>query len=411
MKNTLWTRDYSLLIGATVLGAAGGIAGSFALSFLVYDETGSTFAAALLIAIRIVPGFFLPLIAGPILDRLPRKVFLVGGDAVDGALYALMGLYLLFRDFSYTGYLAFSLLLSCLGVFDQLAYESIYPSLIPAGFTEKGYTVSSMLYPVVQVVMTPLAAVALRSIGVGRILLVQGALSIAAALLESRIRVRPLPQEDAAAPFSLRTWAGDLREAALYLKSEPGLRAIYGYMAFTNGAATGASPLLVAFFRTAPGFTAAMYSFFSAAEFLGRTVGGLLHYFVRIPEKRRFSFAFFVYQCYEAMDACLLWLPYPLMLANRAVCGFLGVNSAALRQAAVQRYIPERLRARLAALSSVLSSCVYCVLTLAIGALGELLPAPVCLTVCGLTTSAVCFATVFRRRASVRAIYNAPDAA
>ena len=71
----------------------------------------------------------------------------------------------------------------------------------------------------------------------------------------------------------------------------------------------------------------------------------------------------------------------------------------------------ERLRARLAALSSVLSSCVYCVLTLAIGALGELLPAPVCLTVCGLTTSAVCFATVFRRRASVRAIYNAPDAA
>ena len=28
MKNTLWTRDYSLLIGATVLGAAGGIIGN-----------------------------------------------------------------------------------------------------------------------------------------------------------------------------------------------------------------------------------------------------------------------------------------------------------------------------------------------------------------------------------------------
>ena len=41
MKPKLWTRDFTLLISATVLGAAGGIAGSFALSFLVYEETGS----------------------------------------------------------------------------------------------------------------------------------------------------------------------------------------------------------------------------------------------------------------------------------------------------------------------------------------------------------------------------------
>ena len=47
MKPKLWTRDFTLLISATVLGAAGGIAGSFALSFLVYEETGSTLAAAL----------------------------------------------------------------------------------------------------------------------------------------------------------------------------------------------------------------------------------------------------------------------------------------------------------------------------------------------------------------------------
>ena len=45
---------------------------------------------------------------------------------------------------------------------------------------------------------------------------------------------------------------------------------------------------------------------------------------------------------------------YPLMLANRAICGFLGSNSAILRSSAVQRYIPERLRSRVNALSSVL---------------------------------------------------------
>ena len=125
LRPKLWTRDFTLLISATVLGAAGGIAGSFALSFLVYEETGSTLAAALLIAINVAPGFLVPLAAAPFMDRLPRKPFLVGGDAVNGALYAAAGLYLLRFDFTYTGYLCFSLLLSSLSAFDSLAYNSI----------------------------------------------------------------------------------------------------------------------------------------------------------------------------------------------------------------------------------------------------------------------------------------------
>lgn len=33
---------------------------------------------------------------------------------------------------------------------------------------------------------------------------------------------------------------------------------------------------------------------------------------------------------------------YPLMLVNRAICGFLGSNSTILRSSAVQRYIPRK---------------------------------------------------------------------
>ena len=125
-------------------------------------------------------------------------------------------------------------------------------------------------------------------------------------------------------------------------------------MSVTNGMASGYSPLLIAFFRTAPGFTTAMYSFFSVAEFAGRTIGGAIRYRYSLPEKKRFGFLFGVYQTYELMDTCLLWLPYPLMLVNRAICGFLGIQSATIRQAAVQRYIPDRLRARLNAYESML---------------------------------------------------------
>ena len=42
MKQTLWTRNFTRITAATTLGAAGGIISQFALSFLVFDETGST---------------------------------------------------------------------------------------------------------------------------------------------------------------------------------------------------------------------------------------------------------------------------------------------------------------------------------------------------------------------------------
>ena len=105
MKNPLWTRNFSLLIAATTFGCMGGIVGNFALSFLVFDETGSTFASALVIAIQLIPNFLIPLLVAPWMDRFPRKPFLVFGDFINGFFYALMGIYLLFFDFSYVGYL------------------------------------------------------------------------------------------------------------------------------------------------------------------------------------------------------------------------------------------------------------------------------------------------------------------
>ena len=400
MKPKLWTRDFTLFISATVLGAAGGIAGSFALSFLVYRETGSTLAAALLIAINVVPGFVVPLVASPFMDRLPRKPFLVGGDAVDGLLYAAAGLYLLRHDFTYVGYLFFSLLLSSLSAFDSLAYNSIFPKLIPEGAEERGYTVSSMVYPVMQVVMAPAAAWLMEAVGVAAILIGQGALSVLAAGIESRISVKEERRDGKG--FSLRRWLGDLRDAAAWLKKERGLLAIYTYMAVTNGVGNGYSALLVAYFSTVP----ALYSLFSVAEFAGRSIGGAVRYRREIPRGKRFKFAFFVYNAYELMDASLLWLPYPLMLLNRAAAGYLGIGSATMRLAAVQGYIPDEMRARINAFESMLYCLGMGVFSLIVGALGELMSPRAAVSVSALFTLAVCWLTIFRRRREVGAVYD-----
>ena len=280
----LWTRNFRLVILASAMGTVGSIAGGFALAFLVFDETGSTLASALIVAIQLLPHLLLPVLVAPFMDRLPRKAFLVAGDAANAVL------------------------LACLGAVDELAFTSIYPELIPEGAEQKGYAVSSMLYPVLKVIMTPLAAVLLDTFGVAWILIAQSGLSLAAAVTESFIRLDETVRRHRA-PYSLGAWAGDIREAVQYLKQERGLRSIYEYMAITNGVANGYSPLLVAFFRTTPGLTAAMYSAFSVVEFAGRTIGSALQYRIKIPAKRKYGFTFCVYQVYEAMDMCLLWLP------------------------------------------------------------------------------------------------------
>lgn len=405
MKPKLWTRNFCLVILASVLGAAGAIAGGFALSFLVFDETGSTLASALIVAIQLLPFVFVPLVVAPMMDRLPRKLFLVAGDVANGLLYGAMGLWLLFFEFSYPGYLAISLVLACLGAVDELAYTSIFPELIPGGAEEKGYAVSSMLYPILKVVMMPLAAVLLDTLGVALLLVIQGLLSLAAALTESFIRMEErCPRQQEA--YTLRAWWGDIREAVEYLKRERGMRSIYGYMAVTNGVASGYEPILVAFFRSFPGMTAAMYSLFSAAEFIGRTIGSAVQYRIKIPDKKKFGFTFFVYQFYDSMDMCLLWLPYPLMLVNRCICGFLGSNSAIVRTAAVQRYIPPELRARINAFNNVLITAGASLFSLLMGFLGEVLDYRWCMTVGGIIACLACWLFIWGRRQDVRKIYE-----
>ena len=405
-KATLWTKNFSLLIFASVLGAAGGIAGSYAMSFLVFDETGSKLATGLLFALRVIPQFFMPILIAPLMDRLPRKPFLVGGDLIAGILYALAGMYLAHLAFSYIGYLIFSLVLNCIGAMDSLAYYSIFPKVIPEGFEEKGYTVAGMLYPVMNVLIMPIAALLLETIGVANILLIQGGCSILAACLENSVKIEEKVRINGQGS-GIKLWWHDFKDGLRYLKGERGLLSIFGYMAVTNGAAVGMSPILVAFFRTAPGFSPVMYSFFSVAEFIGRTIGGFIHYHVEIPKKKRYIFAFSVYQIYEIMDMILLWIPYPLMLLNRSVCGFLGINSATMRESSVQQYLPDEYRARATAFQDGIISAMGSMFALLIGVLGELFTYSVTISLSACICLIASWLTIWKNKADVRAVYEA----
>ena len=72
-KETLWTKDFSCITVATILSAIGGEAMNLPLSLLVFEETQSTFLAALLLICGMLPDVILPILVAPVIDRGTKK--------------------------------------------------------------------------------------------------------------------------------------------------------------------------------------------------------------------------------------------------------------------------------------------------------------------------------------------------
>lgn len=404
MKKTLWTKNFTIVTLGTVISAIGGTAMNFALSFVVFDNTGSTLLSALFTAASSLPQILLPVLVSPYLDNFRRRPMIFGLDYLSGVIYLLFGWYLLQNSFHLPLYLIFSVLTSSIGSIYSLAYQSLYPNLIPVGFAQKGYTISGMIYPTVIMVMTPVASILYTQLGLGPICLGEGILLLLAATVETGIKVDE--QVRKGGRFSFRDYLQDFREGFTYLKKEKGLLRIYAYMPITQGVSQATDPLIRAWFRTAPGLDITLYAWFTTAQFVGRTIGGLVHYKFDIPPEKRFSVSYAVYLAYNAMDAALLWLGFPLMLVNRAVCGFLGINSATLRESSVQNYLPDNMRAKINAVFNALYALVPTVLTVAVGALGEVMDYRLCVTLVSLLAMLPCYLIMWRGREDVKKVYN-----
>ena len=345
MKQTLWTKNFIIRTLGTIISAIGGTAMSFAMSFVVFDNSQSTLLAGVFSAVSLIPALILPIVVSPYLDRFRRKPVIVGLDCLDGILYLVFAFYLMSHSFSYPVYMVFSLMTSTTGTIYNLAYTSLYPNLIEKGFAQKGYTISGMIYPTVMVIMTPIAGFLYTRWGMSTICLLEGILLLVASAVETQIKITEQCKREG--KFSAKEYFSDLKEGWNYLRKEKGLCRIYAYMPITQGISQGNTSLVIAFFQTTPGLGTALYAWFTVAEFVGRTMGGIVHYRFEIKPEKRFGFAFLVYQVYGLMDIILLLLGYPFMLLNRAVCGFLGINSATLRESSVQNYIPDDKRAKL----------------------------------------------------------------
>ena len=367
----LWTKDFSCITLATVLSAIGGEAMTLPVSLLVFDETQSAFLSSLVMICGILPDVLLPIFIAPFIDKAGKKKWILGMDLMLAVVYAGMGVWVGRHTFHFLLYLLFTLTVGTISVIYRLAYASWYPDLIPRGMEQKGYAVSSTLYPTVIIVMSPIAAFLYENLTIDRIFFLVTGITLCSVMTESLIREA---KKAAASSYTLRQYCTDIREGFSFLKKEKGIRNIYANMSVMQGTSNGLSIITQVYFQTQPYLGATMLGFLISSEMTGRLLGGLLQYKKEVPVNKRYPFTKAVYLIYSLADMALLFLPYPAMLANRFFCGSLGICSATIRESAVQSYLPEQMRARVNAVFNVLFAVGGVAFQFLAGALWQFIP-------------------------------------
>ena len=232
----LWTKDFSCITLATVLSAIGGEAMTLPVSLLVFDETQSAFLSSLVMICGILPDVLLPIFIAPFIDKTGKKKWILGMDLMLAAVYAGMGFWVGRHTFHFLLYLLFTLTVGTISVIYRLAYASWYPDLIPRGMEQKGYAVSSTLYPTVIIVMSPIAAFLYENLTIDRIFFLVTGITLCSVITESLIREA---KKAAASSYTLRQYCTDIREGFSFLKKEKGIRNIYANMSVMQGTSNG----------------------------------------------------------------------------------------------------------------------------------------------------------------------------
>lgn len=404
-KKTVWSWNFTIITLGTLVSAIGGAGITLGLSLVVFDQTQSTLLSGIYTAISLIPGITLPVLFGPLVDRANRKHIIVGLDALNGLIYLSFMAYIDQTGFSYRAYVLFNLITGCIWQVYNLAYLSLYPDLIPEGMEQKAYAVSGMVYPIASTIVTPIAAILYATWGIEILFLIVGVSLLIAAAFESRIRYT-YTREETGDRGGLRQYVNDMLEGFRYLKREKGIRSIYSYMKITNATGNANGKMVMAHFQTSSVLTTAMYGLLTSAETIGRLVGSAVHYLFNIPEEKRYALTVRVYMIYEMCDGIMLFVAYPVMLVLRFTCGFLGSQTAAIRSAAVQKYLPSDIRARVNGLFSVMASLGVMVTQLLVGALGEVLPYRwVAAMFAGFSFAAI-LVLIVRNKEHVEPIYN-----
>ena len=281
----LQSRDFRSLLGSSLASALGGAISSVAVTYIVYNYTGSSIDVAFVGLTGIVPGIALGLFAGVVADRYDRRKLMYTSDLVRMTVMATLAISLYLTGFSLVLILgAMTLIYSFSAVFTP-ASQAILPRILPVERLEEA---NGLLYALVQIGYTVGAAAGgLIVISAGAVagLGINAATYALSAVLVFQIAThvgRPNVRESTA-PRSI--WK-ELGEGIQYMRTHrPVLQVTLGFLP-GNFLLTMVTSFFVVYAATVFAGNAAVYGYLVAGVAGGAAVGALL-----VPRLRARRFA------------------------------------------------------------------------------------------------------------------------
>ena len=411
-KDTLWTRDFTIITVGSVISMFGNSLSGFAMSLMVLDYTGSSLYYALYIVLFTVPQVVMPIVGGAILDRFSRKKTIYMLDFISAGLYLLAGLLLGRGLFSYPLFAFYSLLIGSINSVYYVAFDSLYPMLITEGNYQRAYSIASVL-ETLSALMVPVSAFIYNSLGIAPLMIVNSVCFLSAALMETRIQAEEKYIDERAREGEElgrgKRFFTDIREGMIYLISEKGLLAIALYFVFSAVSQGAGQVITLPYFKSTYPNGEYIYMMVWGMAVLGRAIGGLVHYRFKIPARYRYGIALFVYVFTSLAEGLYLYLPIPVMQILCFMSGILGVTSYTIRISATQKYVPDGKKGRFNGAFVMLNHVGMLTAELLAGALGTVYDQRHVITGFLLLNALAAVVVIGGSRREVEKIYNVTE--
>lgn len=402
--NKLWTKNFTIITLGTVISMFGSSVSNFAIGLLILDKTNSTFLYSLFFVFAMVPNMIVPLLAGPFIDRFSRRKMIYVLDFISFLIFAISALITYFNFFNYFVFLLVGVICGIVSSIYQVAYDSFYPMLISEGNFSKAYSIGSLLYPLANTIMVPIAAIAYEYVGLFPLFAFNALSYLIASLAETQIKIKEeqvihKESED----FNFKK---ELKDGFSYLKKEKGLWAVTKYFWITMFAGGIVQTLLLPFFKSSPSLNTTHYSLVMSSQTLGRIIGGLIHYKIVYPAAKKYKIAVFVYAVVSIFDVVFFFSPFKLMLLIYLLYGILAVTSFNIRTSSTQSYVPNEKRGRFNGMFAVITMMGSVLGQLLGGFFGEFIYIPYIIVVSGILNLLGIYFFVIKNKEAIKLVYN-----
>ncbi len=390
------SRNFRLFFGGQLISQAGTWMQSVAITWLVFDLTGSGVALGLVTAAEFLPILLLGAWAGVIADRVDRHRVMICTQTAFLVLATTLSVLTLSDGITVGALFALSLVFGIINAFDNPSRRALVVELVPETDVPNAVGLNSALMTGSRVVGPALAGVLIAGPGAGVCFVVNAVTYVAvivALLRMNRARFRSSPRVAKA--------KGQLREGLRYLWRTPELRlpiilmAVVGTMAFNYPVTL---PLLAE--RTFHG-TASTFTMLFATLSVGSLFGALV-----VARRASVDLGFLVRSGAGLAVATLALAAAPTLplavLATLAV-GFCNVSMISGANTVVQLRTAPPMRGRVLALLTVVFLGSTPIGSPIIGAVAELTDVRVALALGGIATGLAAAWTMRQMRALRRA--------